>query len=154
MRFKEKLSSLKETNEFGSIIGSNLKGGEIIAFSSDLGGGKTTIIKSIVKAAGSDDLVSSPTFTICNNYQSKNLTIYHFDFYRLSDPGIIKLEIEEYLEDKSAVILIEWPAVIESILPRESLVKIDIEVLSGDQRDLEIDCLKKLGYLFKGAKVC
>ena len=109
--------SLEDTLRIGNAIGANLKGGEIIELLSDIGGGKTTITKGIAEGAGSDDLVSSPSFTLCNEYQAKNFRMYHFDFYRLSEPGIIKQELQEVLEDSNRVILIEWPDTVENILP-------------------------------------
>lgn len=148
MRTEISLRDLAATKEFAAELGSKLSGGEIITFASDLGGGKTTIIKYIVKGAGSSDTVSSPTFTITNTYKTSSLSIYHFDFYRLSDPGIISRELDEVIGDKSAVVLIEWPEIIESILPKNT-IHIQIEVTSETSRKLIIDYPKTYEELFK-----
>lgn len=148
MRLDLNLGGIINTENFAERLGSKLKGGEVIAFASDLGGGKTTIIKSIVKGTGSKDLASSPTFTLTNTYKSPKFTIYHFDFYRLSDPGIMARELDEAVKDKTAVVLIEWPEKVESILPGNS-VHINILVEGNDTRKLQIDYPKDCDYLFK-----
>lgn len=149
MRLELNLSSLTATEKFATTIGSHFKGSEVLSLNSDLGGGKTTIIKSLVKGSGSKDLVSSPTFTICNTYKAGKLTIYHFDFYRLSDPGIISRELAEAVQDKLGVTLIEWPAIIESILPPNA-VHINIAVTGENSRKISVDYPEQSSYLFKG----
>jgi tRNA threonylcarbamoyladenosine biosynthesis protein TsaE len=140
---------INATNELGNILGQNLIGGEIIELRSDLGGGKTALVKAIVKGASSEDLVSSPSFTICNQYRAKDLTIYHYDFYRLSDPGIMKQELEENILDDSAVIIIEWPDLVEGVLPVDRL-SIDIEVTSENSRQFKLLYTAKLDYIVEG----
>lgn len=139
---------LRRTQIFGINLGSRLKGGEIIVLTSDLGGGKTTLVKSIAKGAGSKDLVSSPSFTICNQYLASVFTIYHFDFYRLNDPGIISLELNELIEDKKAVIIIEWPQIVDNILPESRLININIQIKSENSRIFNIELNNNLNYLF------
>ena len=114
----------------GKIIGGNLRGGEVIELLSDIGGGKTTISKGIAEGAGSKDLVSSPSFTLCNEYMTPSFKIYHFDFYRLTEPGIIKQELQEVLNDSKDVTLIEWPDTVENILPTSKIV---IQLTSADE---------------------
>jgi tRNA threonylcarbamoyladenosine biosynthesis protein TsaE len=136
------------TNILGQNLGRNLRGGEIIELSSDLGGGKTTLAKAIVEGAGSEDLVSSPSFTICNQYKAKDLTIYHYDFYRLNDPGIMKQELEENIQDDKAVIIIEWPGLVEGVLPKSRL-SINIEVTGDDSRQFQLSYTSNIEYLVK-----
>jgi tRNA threonylcarbamoyladenosine biosynthesis protein TsaE len=143
------LNNQQESEDFATKLGSKLKGGEVLTFASDLGGGKTTLIKYIVAGSGSNELVSSPTFTICNTYKAKNFTIYHFDFYRLSDPGIMKRELAEVLEDEKTVVLIEWPEIIESVLDK-NMVSIQIEVTAENSRKLKLIYPDNLDYLFEG----
>lgn len=82
----------------------------------DMGAGKTTLIKSIVRALGSHDEVSSPTFSIVNEYELKDNKIYHFDLYRINDiEEAYNFGIEDYL-DSDNWILIEWPEQIINIL--------------------------------------
>lgn len=88
---------------------------------SDLGGGKTAFVKGLVRGAGSSDRVSSPSFTLSNIYETPELTLHHYDFYRLDDPGIMRQEIGEVLADDRSVVLVEWGAIVEDVLPAERL---------------------------------
>ncbi|MEI9913482.1 MAG: tRNA (adenosine(37)-N6)-threonylcarbamoyltransferase complex ATPase subunit type 1 TsaE [Candidatus Saccharibacteria bacterium] len=141
--------STNRTKEIGAQLGSRLKGGEAIELISDLGSGKTTFVKGLADGSGSRELVSSPSFTICNEYACPKFKIYHFDFYRLNDPGIIKRELAEVVDEPSNVIVIEWPTVIENILPLSRLV-ITISVTKDDKRLIKIDYPKELNYLVEG----
>ena len=78
------LNNLKETEKFGIFLGENLKPGDVVCLNGDLGAGKTTLTKSIAKGLGIDDYVTSPTFTIVNEYYGKT-DLYHIDTYRLDD---------------------------------------------------------------------
>lgn len=101
----------------------------------NMGVGKTTLIKAIVKHLGSTDEVSSPTFSIVNEYELVNDKIYHFDLYRIKDlEEIYNFGIEDYL-DAGHYVIIEWPELIESILTDE-LESINIEIVSEKQRKL------------------
>ncbi|TQD39070.1 tRNA (adenosine(37)-N6)-threonylcarbamoyltransferase complex ATPase subunit type 1 TsaE [Haloflavibacter putidus] len=88
-----------------------------LLFYGDLGAGKTTLIKEIVKQLGSTDRVSSPTFSLVNQYEAKKSSIFHFDFYRIEDEEeAYDIGFEEYL-DSNAYKLIEWPEKIKNLLP-------------------------------------
>jgi len=142
-------SSPAETLAAAAQVGANLKGGEVIELAADLGSGKTTFTKGLVSGAGSPDLVTSPSFTIINEYASPKFTIYHFDFYRLNDPGIISRELEEVLGDGSSVIIIEWPGIIEDTLPENRLV-INLQTGDKNSRVIKIDGPSQLAYLWRG----
>ncbi|HEA29610.1 MAG TPA: tRNA (adenosine(37)-N6)-threonylcarbamoyltransferase complex ATPase subunit type 1 TsaE [Leeuwenhoekiella sp.] len=92
-----------------------------ILFYGPMGVGKTTLIKSIIKNLGSTDTISSPTFSIVNEYQETNGSpIYHFDFYRINDESELEqLGLEDYF-DKDQWTFIEWPEKINSFLPNHS----------------------------------
>ncbi len=108
---KEYISnSTKETNEIARDIISKLNSGDIVLLRGDLGAGKTAFVKGIVKALGGDEkMVTSPTFTIVNEYQTKNNTIYHFDLYRINSvEELFNIGIEEYFYS-DAICFIEWP---------------------------------------------
>ncbi|WP_031428621.1 tRNA (adenosine(37)-N6)-threonylcarbamoyltransferase complex ATPase subunit type 1 TsaE [Flavimarina sp. Hel_I_48] len=92
-----------------------------ILFEGEMGAGKTTLIKSIVKNLGSLDSVSSPTFSIVNEYRDKNeLPIYHFDFYRIEDSFEVgQLGLDDYF-GQNCWTLIEWPQKINTFLPKPS----------------------------------
>jgi tRNA threonylcarbamoyladenosine biosynthesis protein TsaE len=137
--------SLEKFNQFGKSLGEKLRGGETLVFSSDLGGGKTTLTKSIVLGLGSKDDATSPSFTILNEYKGR-LHVYHFDFYRLSDPGIIKHQLSEVVHDNSSVVIIEWADIVEGVLP-EDVVRINILKTEKDERDIELIVPKDKEYL-------
>ena len=104
-------------------------------FYGNMGVGKTTLIKAIVKQLGCKDEVSSPTFSIINEYEINNDKIFHFDLYRIKNlEEAYNFGIEDYL-DSNHYIFIEWPEKIESILTDE-LDKISIEIVSEKTRKL------------------
>ena len=106
----------KETFEFGKKFSAQLTAGSVVAFYGNLGSGKTTCIRGLCSGLNSQEIVTSPTFTIINEYQAK-IPIYHFDFYRLSSyDELHDLGFEEYLYGEG-VCLIEWPEIVEHNLP-------------------------------------
>lgn len=140
-----------QTLEFGIRIGSLLQGGEVIELVSDLGGGKTTLTKGIVDGIGSADLVSSPTFTISNIYKGDKLTVHHYDFYRLGELGLMNEELQETLDDPTAVTIIEWAGEASSRLPKDRLIRIVINPVKADenQRTIEVEFPDTLAEKFK-----
>lgn len=115
------LDGLKETEKFGMKLGSILKGGEVICLIGDLGAGKTNLTKSIAKGLGVKDYVTSPTFTLINEYKGANFPLYHFDVYRLEGvEDILDLGFEEYFYSKG-VTIVEWGNKIEKALPEDVL---------------------------------
>ena len=113
-----------------------LKKGDVIVLTGDLGSGKTKLTEGILTYFGLEKEISSPTFTIVNEYYTENLNIYHFDVYRLEEEEEFSaIGGEEYFE-KGAVI-IEWGEMIESLLPK-SYLQITFT------RDLENENLRKL----------
>ncbi|HXE10210.1 MAG TPA: tRNA (adenosine(37)-N6)-threonylcarbamoyltransferase complex ATPase subunit type 1 TsaE [Verrucomicrobiae bacterium] len=135
-------------------IGRKLQGGEVIELISDLGGGKTTFVRGLAKGMGSQDTVRSPSFTLSNEYRSGKLTLYHFDFYRLEDPGIMRRELAEVLEDPGAVIAVEWPGEVAEILPQRRLtLRIHPDETNDTKRELHFSYPASLEYLVKGMDV-
>ncbi|UKM63975.1 tRNA (adenosine(37)-N6)-threonylcarbamoyltransferase complex ATPase subunit type 1 TsaE [Flavobacteriaceae bacterium GSB9] len=109
-----------------------------LLFYGEMGAGKTTLIKNIVKALGSNDEASSPTFSIVNEYKTKNDKIYHFDLYRVNDlEEAYNFGIEDYLESDYWK-LIEWPEKIEPILDA-SHNKIKLELDAENHRVLTLE---------------
>src|SRR5476649_1957023 len=88
-------TSLDATLQLAAQVGHRMRGGETIELISDLGGGKTTFVRGLARGFGSKDHVTSPSFALSNQYSSRDLVMYHFDFYRLDDVGIIASELAE-----------------------------------------------------------
>ena len=113
-------------------------GKKIFAFYGTMGAGKTTIIKAICEYLGALDIVSSPTFTLVNEYRTgTGESIFHIDFYRIKkQEEVYDFGIEEYLTGESYCFM-EWPELIEEILPDET-VRVRISVDENEQRLLLI----------------
>lgn len=127
----------EQTIRIAKSIGSQLKGGECIELIGDIGAGKTTFVKGLVKGAGSNDHVSSPTFTISKIYETPRFEIAHFDFYRLQNAELIKHELKEYVNEKEIVLVVEWSGVISGILPKERLI-IELINKNKDNRTIKL----------------
>jgi tRNA threonylcarbamoyladenosine biosynthesis protein TsaE len=110
----------------------------IFAFYGSMGSGKTTIIKAICKVLGAVDIVSSPSFTLVNEYRTSiGKTLYHIDFYRIKkQEEVFDFGVEEYLSGDSYCFM-EWPELVEEILP-PGTVKVKITVYDDEQRILMI----------------
>lgn len=122
MTWQTSSDNLSETDQLAKKLASNICGGEVIEFKSDLGGGKTTFISSLVAALGSEDHVSSPTFTVSKEYKTKKFRILHFDFYRLTDPGLVANYLEEAVLNSDTLCLVEWGNSVDSVLAKDRLV--------------------------------
>ncbi len=127
-------SSAEETESLAERLATGLHGGEVIELVSDLGGGKTTFTRGLMRGLGSVDKVASPTFTISKMYIAGDLTVHHFDFYRLHEPGIIADEMAEVVSDPKAIIVVEWADVVQHVLPENRItIRID-QTPEGDRR--------------------
>ena len=105
----------------------------VFAFYGKMGAGKTTFIKAICEALGVEDVVTSPTFAIVNEYKVNEESVFHFDFYRIKNlREAYDIGCEEYFYSGSPC-FIEWPEMIEEILP-EDTVKVHIDVLDDGSR--------------------
>ena len=131
----DSLEGLKEVAE--EVIGA-LDGRNVVAFCGAMGAGKTTLISAIMEYLGSDDTVTSPTFALVNQYSSAaGEAVYHFDFYRINRiEEVFDMGYEEYFYSGD-LCLIEWPELIEDLLPEDAMV-VRIEVLSPTERRFTI----------------
>lgn len=129
--------TLAELPVVASKIISTIKN-KTLLFYAEMGAGKTTLIKEIIKQLDVTDTVSSPTFSLVNEYLSiNNILIYHFDFYRIEDENeALAIGIYEYF-DKNTWCFIEWPQNVENLLPLEA-VSIQIDILDEETRKLTI----------------
>ncbi len=125
-----------ELEEIARKLVSNFSRLKVWCFDADMGAGKTTLIKHICKHLGVEEGMSSPTFSIVNEYRTNGGDeIYHFDFYRLKGLGeAMDIGIEDYFFS-SNLCLIEWPTVIEPLLPDEYL-QISIKLVGNNARSL------------------
>lgn len=107
---------------FGERLGEQFFGGEVVELVGDVGAGKTTLVRGIAKGMGVDETVQSPSFTISRVYDAaKNRRLVHYDFYRLSDPGIMAGELAEAMSEPENVVIIEWADTVGHILPTDRL---------------------------------
>lgn len=121
-----------DTILFASQFASYLKNGDVIVLTGELGSGKTKFTQGILKHFGLDDEISSPTFTIVNEYHKDSINIYHFDVYRLSDiDEFYAIGGEEYFYN--GICIIEWGELIKDALPKDYLHI----VFSKDENNLE-----------------
>lgn len=133
-----RIKNIKELPAAASAFLKLIGESRLIAFYGDMGAGKTTFIKNICLELGVPDIVNSPTFTIVNEYRTKNgEPIFHFDFYRINKPDeAYDIGIEEYFDSES-LCLMEWPEKIEQILPPETL-RVKISVQNDESRVISL----------------
>jgi len=106
---------------------------KVYIFEGDMGAGKTTFIKAFCKVLGVEDVVSSPTYSIVNEYESPGRSVFHFDFYRIKDiQEAYDLGYEEYFYG-GGICLIEWPERVAELLPAHFL-KVEIAIVDENRR--------------------
>ena len=117
-----------ETEALGAALAQKLQPGTVLAFRGDLGAGKTAFTRGLARGLGADDRVTSPTYTIVNEYLSGRLPLFHFDMYRLvSEDDLFDIGWEDYLE-RGGICAVEWS-----------------ENVAGAMEDAIVICLEKLG---------
>ena len=121
----------------GAQLSGELAGGQLWALSGDLGAGKTTLVRGMLRGLGFGGRVKSPSYGLVESYDLEPLTVHHLDLYRLSDPGELDFIGLEDLFDDNSVLLVEWPERAGGRLP-PATVQLGI-VLDGDARRILID---------------
>jgi tRNA threonylcarbamoyladenosine biosynthesis protein TsaE len=144
-------TSAEQTEQLAEALGSKLRGGEVLELVSDLGGGKTTFTRGLVRGTGSTDKVASPTFTLSREYETPKFTIAHFDFYRLGEAGIVGDELAEVISDREYVTVVEWGDIVHDVLPEDRLT-VRIKLNADESRTLSFEYPEKLTYLLEGVK--
>lgn len=132
--FQTQISGLSDLRKTAQLLLKNFPEDRIFAFYGTMGAGKTTFIKALCRELGSPDYVTSPTFALINEYRTANQSvIYHFDFYRIKKlEEAFDLGYEDYIYSGNYC-FIEWPELIESLLP-EGIIEVRIEVDPGGAR--------------------
>ena len=116
-QMKKKLGSEDETRMFGGEIAAELKPGDAIGLIGQLGAGKTHFSQGLVTALGSNESVTSPTFTLVNEYHDGRLPVYHFDFYRMEDINeVLRIGWDEFL-DEPGILIVEWADKFPELMP-------------------------------------
>lgn len=134
-------NSVDETIDLGREFGSKLKGGEVIEFIGDLGAGKTSFMRGLAEGIESEDSVSSPTFTISNVYSGRDsLSLHHYDFYRLPEPGLIAEDLAEAIQNPKAIICVEWAESVRGVLP-DDRITIEIIPIDEEKREFKISSI-------------
>lgn len=128
--------SVSDTNKIASEFVKTIKKGDIVLLVGDLGAGKTAFVKGVVKALGGDEeQVTSPTFTMVNEYSLENFDIYHFDLYRLNDPNeLYNIGFEEYFYG-DGVCFIEWPERASDFFDKSAKV-VQIRKIGESEREI------------------
>ena len=129
-------NSVEDTNEIAKEFAKTIEPGQIVLLVGDLGAGKTAFVKGVVKALhGDSDQVTSPTFTIVNEYSLADFPIYHFDLYRLENPNeLYNIGFEEYFYG-SGVCFIEWPERASDFFDDTAIV-VNIKKLGDNKREI------------------
>lgn len=139
MKMQMIVNDLKQTEELAKAFAKCIKVPMVVLLNGDLGSGKTTFVKSLVKALGSDEVVTSPTFTLLNTYHAQ-VSIYHFDMYRLSSmEEALAVGFEEYFDKNrlDGVCLVEWAENVEGLILDVDYI-IDIEKTGDNIRKFTI----------------
>ena len=130
-------NSPAETEAIGAALGKILPPGTVIAYRGDLGAGKTAFTRGLAQGLGCTDMVTSPTYTIVNEYLNGRMPLFHFDMYRLaSSDDLWDIGWEDYL-DWDGVCAVEWSESVSDAL--EDPLLVTIEKLSGDSRRITIE---------------
>lgn len=132
-----RIESLEKIQEAAKTFVANMGDNTVFAFYGKMGAGKTTFVKAICEELGVEDTITSPTFAIVNEYRSDlaGELIYHFDFYRIKKlDEVYDMGYEDYFYS-GAICFIEWPELIEELLPGNT-VKVSIEELESGEREV------------------
>ena len=140
-------NSPAETEAIGAALGKILPPGSVIAYRGDLGAGKTAFTRGLARGLGCTEIVTSPTYTIVNEYLGGRIPLFHFDMYRLrSSDDLFDIGWDDYLE-RGGVCAVEWSENVDDAM--EDAVYITIEKLGEDSRQITIeggDCLADLSF--------
>ena len=130
-------NSPEETERVGAALGKTIPAGTVLAYRGDLGAGKTAFTRGLARGLGCREIVTSPTYTIVNEYSGGRLPLFHFDMYRLSSADdLFDIGWEDYL-DRGGVCAVEWSENVAGAM--ENAVTVTIEKLGEDTRRITIE---------------
>jgi tRNA threonylcarbamoyladenosine biosynthesis protein TsaE len=135
-------NSASETKKLGHLLARELRGGETIALTGDLGSGKTTLTQGLLEGLGAEGPFTSPTFVVMKEYKLQKTSykfqvIYHIDAYRVDDKDILDLGWKEITSGTKNVVIVEWANRINEIIPENS-VMIDFQWLDEKKRRIKV----------------
>lgn len=128
-------SNFKQTQKLGELLALELKGGEVLCLSGDLGAGKTTFTQGLLKGLKVKGPYTSPTFVVIKEYKKKDRNIYHIDAYRINEKDLLNLGWEEIIAGNKNITIVEWAERVKKILPK-NCVKIKFEWVDEKQRKI------------------
>ncbi|HEX8974106.1 MAG TPA: tRNA (adenosine(37)-N6)-threonylcarbamoyltransferase complex ATPase subunit type 1 TsaE [Patescibacteria group bacterium] len=143
-------TSALQTKKLGSMLAEELRGGEIICLTGDLGAGKTTFTQGLLKGLRIKGPYTSPTFVVIKNYKSnfkfkisnlKLLNVYHIDAYRIGAKDLLDLGWKDFAGKKDSIVILEWPENVKKIIPTGALW-IELEWLSEKERRITLSSKK------------
>ena len=133
-----KISSEQEMLDFGQNFAKKVKFPMVIELIGDVGAGKTTFVRGLAKGLGIKEPVTSPSFTISKYYaMPSGKRLIHYDFYRLKDPGLMVDDLNESINDKNTITIIEWSDTVSDLLPKDRTI-IKIEYVDDGSRNLSL----------------
>lgn len=130
------IRSASEMQAFGQSFAARLQAPCVIELLGDVGVGKTTFVQGLAAGLGIKELITSPSFTLSKQYQGNPFRLVHYDFYRLSDPGIMSEDLAETMNEAHTITVVEWGQSIQNILPRDHL-RLEIRYLDERTRELK-----------------
>ena len=132
-------SSEAETEAIGAALAQKLAQGSIVLLCGDLGAGKTVFSRGFARGLGITEPVSSPTYTIVQEYESPNGgRLYHMDLYRISDEhAALGFGVDEFLNEPGAISLVEWPERIRGLLP-DTAIRVELRHRSEHEREINV----------------
>ena len=138
-------TSALQTKKLGHSLAEELRGGEVICLSGDLGAGKTTFTQGLLKGLKIKGPYTSPTFAIIKHYKCnfKLLNVYHIDAYRISSKDLLELGWKDFSGKENSVVILEWPEKVKKIIPEDALW-INFKWISEKEREITFSAAKEL----------
>lgn len=133
------VKNLKGTQKLAKKFAKQLIKGDVVLLTGDLGAGKTTFTKSLFKALGVKDEVTSPTFTLLREYKTKKFDLFHFDMYRIEDENeALEFGVLDYFNNENGICVIEWHEKIKNLIPKKHIL-VTIKKISDTSREFEFN---------------